>query len=607
MQFTRLGINIPLFVMGGSKGRRNERKRSRSRSRSRDKERRRRSRSRSRDRDRGRERPTKDVKVEIKAEPVAVSSAGGASGKKLSLAEQKALLLAKKEALLRKKAGVTSATHVKQESKPNLLRKAVTIALKEKLATNVSPLSLASLHGATDGPIPLILDEQGRQVDLTGKVVSGNASKAASNKSLLFNKRVEREKIFGKADGANAKIEPLPKEMYDPRLGVAAPARRDRKKSFRFVEPGTIVRKADRARAEQQLENLNQQMAAQSDGEEPVMISSLPSMIAETREKELAEQTPAFEWWDLALVAGDELSSMAGPESYSELEMEAKKHVTNLIEHPKMLASLKSEGKEAVVPLMLTTQERKRMRREQRVAKQEATRNEITLGLIPPPPPKVKLSNMERVYGSRMVENPTAVEAEVRKAMQARLMKHLTENEARKLTPTQKREKKLAAVIVDRKEDLQAQVYRIDDLSNSKLLWKVQTNAKQCHCTGVLVTLKGINVLVVEGGKKAMTHMKKLMLRRIDWTEKNEEDDDEEEAAGSQQGGEAQANNKCALVWEGAIARPAFAQFVVEPIEDNDMLAARKIFHGARVPQYWDVASSSKIDDALVLNQKKNL
>lgn len=118
-------------------------------------------------------------------------------------------------------------------------------------------------------------------------------------------------------------------------------------------------------------------------------------------------------------------------------------------------------------------------------------RAKITLGLVPPPPPKVKLSNMERVYGSRIVENPTAVEAEVRKAMQDRLMKHLMDNESRKKTATERREKKMKAAMDDRKAELHAAVFKIDGLlRNTKAIWKLQQNAKDMHCTGVLVTIK---------------------------------------------------------------------------------------------------------------------
>ena len=50
----------------------------------------------------------------------------------------------------------------------------------------------------------------------------------------------------------------------------------------------------------------------------------------------------------------------------------------------------------------------------------------------------------------------------------------------------------------------------------------MSTNAKQMHCTGVLVVFTSVNVVVVEGGPKAIKFMKKLMLRRMDWNDSSE-------------------------------------------------------------------------------------
>ena len=44
----------------------------------------------------------------------------------------------------------------------------------------------------------------------------------------------------------------------------------------------------------------------------------------------------------------------------------------------------------------------------------------IRQGLLEPPKPKVKLSNMMRVLGSEATADPTAVEAQVRQQMQDR-------------------------------------------------------------------------------------------------------------------------------------------------------------------------------------------
>ncbi len=516
--------------------------------------------------------PRQEVKKEEKVE----------EKKTLSLAEQKELLRQKKEALLKKKQAVEMSGGGGGGGE---------VAVKKE------PSVVVAVAAKSEGPIPLILDELGRQVDLEGKLVSASASKASSNKSLLINKRVEREKVFGSAAANNKEGDAaVPKTMFDARLTVAS-ARRDKKKSFRFVEPGTFVRKEDRAVAEQKLADLNQQLAKSGADMTPELALGLKmDLDAASSNHHEREQVPEFEWWDLALAGEDN-----PPSTLEELKARALANVNCMLEHPREVQSVRPEAKEVVIPLMLTEKERKRMRREERVAKQEQQRAQIMLGIIPPPPPKVKLSNMERVFGAKMVENPTAVEAEVRKAMQARLMKHLMENEERKLTPSERREKKLKAVIKDRKEELVAAVFRIDDLSNSQLLWKVQTNAKQSHCSGVLVTSSTLNMLVVEGGPKAIKFMKKLLLRRIDWSSGAEEEDNESDIYASKS-----SNNKCVMVWEGALAKPSFPNFSVVHAE-SDAAKARQVFEDAKCAQYWDLGRTLVVDEAVVEHQKKKL
>lgn len=213
---------------------------------------------------------------------------------------------------------------------------------------------------------------------------------------------------------------------------------------------------------------------------------------------------------------------------------------------------------------------------------------------------------MERVYGAKMAENPTAVEAEVRRQMQERLVNHLLANEERKLTPSQRREKRIKKIMEDKKQELVAAVFRVDDLSNTKFVWKICTNAKQLHCSGVLVMHKGLNVLLVEGGKKAIKFMKKLMLRRINWDDREGEDEDEDDKIGGDVNSSRSRSNKCVMVWEGPILKPSFQKFE-QLYHDEDAAAARQVFEEAKVPHYWDLAKSFVHDDAFTQHQKRDL
>ena len=125
-------------------------------------------------------------------------------------------------------------------------------------------------------------------------------------------------------------------------------------------------------------------------------------------------------------------------------------------------------------------------------------------------------------------------------------------------------------------------MYRVNDLSDKRHLYKIDINAVENHLTGVCVTTPGVNVVVVEGDRKGMRRFNRLMLHRIDWNplaNANGADDDMFEEL-----------NKCYVVWRGAVAAPAFTRFATRKCdseqEGRDVLAQRGVVH------YWDSAHS---------------
>jgi len=76
--------------------------------------------------------------------------------------------------------------------------------------------------------------------------------------------------------------------------------------------------------------------------------------------------------------------------------------------------------KKVIPAVMLTAKERKKMRRQNRAETLKEEQEKIRLGLIPPPEPKVKISNLMRVLGSEAVQDPTKVEEYVRNQMAKR-------------------------------------------------------------------------------------------------------------------------------------------------------------------------------------------
>ncbi|KIH43433.1 pre-mRNA processing factor 3 [Ancylostoma duodenale] len=138
----------------------------------------------------------------------------------------------------------------------------------------------------------------------------------------------------------------------------------------------------------------------------------------------------------------------------------------------------------------------------------------IRIGLAKAPAPKVKISNLMRVLGSDAVQDPTKMEAHVRKQMADRLKKHQQANAERKLTDEQKAAKKTKKIAEDTSLAVHVAVYRVKSLLHPAKKFKVEMNAKQLQMTGVILLHKNINLVVVEGGEFTTILMYHRLLTR---------------------------------------------------------------------------------------------
>uniref|UniRef100_A0A0N4WVY1 PRPF3 n=1 Tax=Haemonchus placei TaxID=6290 RepID=A0A0N4WVY1_HAEPC len=207
----------------------------------------------------------------------------------------------------------------------------------------------------------------------------------------------------------------------------------------------------------------------------------------------------------------------------------------------------------------LTARERKKIRRQNRKEMQKERTEMIRIGLAKAPAPKVKISNLMRVLGSDAVQDPTKMEAHVRKQMADRLKKHQQANAERKLTDEQKAVKKTKKISEDTSLAVHVAVYRVKSLlhPSKKFKFKVEMNAKQLQMTGVILLHKNINLVVVEGGPKQQKFYKNLMLNRIKWEDEviGQKKDADKDAPGER--------NHCQLIWEGQVKRRNFRDFTV--------------------------------------------
>lgn len=237
---------------------------------------------------------------------------------------------------------------------------------------------------------------------------------------------------------------------------------------------------------------------------------------------------------------------------------------------------------------MLTAKERKKMRRQNRAESLKEEQEKIRLGLLPPPEPKVKISNLMRVLGTEAVQDPTKVEEYVRNQMAKRQKMHEDQNAARKLTDAERAAKKKRKIIENTSNGVNVSVYRVKDLTDPAVKFKIEANCNQLHMTGTVLLCKNLNVVVVEGGPKQQKKFRRLMLNRIKWSELNGKKKDENLE------GEKEKNS-CSLVWEGMVKNRAYGPMVFKTCPTATF--AREYFKKTNNEHLWDIAQTNAILD----------
>jgi len=565
--------------------------------------------------------------------------------------------------------------------------------------------SIAMPGGKAFMPPPLLLDQEGREVDRTGRLVSTGPKALVA--TTMINKRVQREKVF-KLEKPTVETDPSKNPYFDPRMKLPKASRIRR--GFKFVDAGTYIKKGARMRtklAKQILTNTSAAIAEQEEGggalgflgrseeggDRMELDSNLVNLGMLKKAEEIIkeeEPIPDVEWWDMPILAdkhhyGDvgykkrvkkekapqplddkekaqrELEEKVKLESVwgaadavaasdgvhasrlqdgemddvlrangkgKEKEKEKEKEeepigrnikdaaITHLIEHPYILSPPSEKPAPGPMPLKLTKAEQKKMRRRARAERLREQQERVLLGLEKPPPNRVRLSNMMKVMGTEAVQDPTQIEHMVRAEMEQRVRNHEARNQARKLTPAQKRLKKLRKLKEDTTYLTRVAVFKVLNLSDEKHRYKVDINAQENNLTGRAVLFGNCNLVLVEGGPKAILRYKKLMLRRIDWNSFLSQE--EAEGEGGAEGGETKMetdgapapakakpaqpttnniNNQCWLLWEGSVLKPAFREFRFEQVFSEK--AARKLLKDRRVAQYWDCCKWGRASDAV--------
>lgn len=375
------------------------------------------------------------------------------------------------------------------------------------------------------------------------------------------------------------------------------------RRDLTFRVPGETARRAEKRRKEKakEMQNIEYQNMLLTEANRDSEMPSLPREIVEDPRK-----VPDWEWWDLPFLKGD-VSEMkkncdaviAKGDSMAEIIQVRNDRITHYVHCPVDMGDDGTKKKEIVVPIMLTKKETKKLRRQKRAERMDEKREKIAMGLLQPDAPKVKVSNMMQVLATEAVADPTRIEQEVRKQVEERRRKHEMNNLVRKKTKVEKREKEREKLEKDRQEGTMAAVYRVVSMDHPQHRFKVDVSARQLSLTGTLLLFPNMNVVVVEGGRKALRKYKKLMLRRIDWDAevnhnhdvtqtKEVEMEDTSKGFNAETGkGRERKTNKCVMVWEGPISTQAFSEFsTVRPRSSKE---CKEVFRRRNVEHYWDL------------------
>ncbi|KAF6151607.1 hypothetical protein GIB67_010283 [Kingdonia uniflora] len=437
----------------------------------------------------------------------------------------------------------------------------------------------------------LRIDSHGREVDEHGNII--NLPKLTNLSTLKVNINKQKKDAFQMLK-PELDVDPDSNPHFDANMGInKEKLLRPKRMSFQFVEEGKWSKDAEIIKfksqfGEAQAKELKTKQAQLAKAKAGLDIN--PNFI-EVAERDIFKEKPKdpipeIEWWDAPLLLSGTYADVDITEKTITEDKLKMDKITIYVEHPLPIDPPAEPAPPAPQPLKLTKKEQKKLRTQRRLGKEKDRQEMIRQGLIEPPKPKIKMSNLMKILGSEATQDPTRLEMEVRNAAADREQAHVDRNIARKLTPAERREKKEKKLFEDSNTvETIVSVYKVNDLSHPQTRFKVDVNAQENRLTGSAVLSEGISVVVVEGGSKPIKRYGKLMLNRINWAAAVSTEDDMNET-------EEKPVNKCVLVWQGSVAKPSFYKFHVHQCRTE--AAARKVFSDAGVAHYWDLVANFK-------------
>jgi len=552
-------------------------------------------------------------------------------------------------------------------------------------AASAAPLPPAAPVAKKATQYTLRVDSQGREVDEHGNVIAHIAKPV---RTVAANQRRDEKKEASATakPEVKKKVNPYLAHLYEAAEEDSQPEVQDSRifvssreaharKALQFVEAGSYIQREEKRReqAEQAAQDQGRVGGAGTAGHygsgrrtQPQVMESVSEIGKDDKRVDNAASVsvgqpcdagvvPLLEWWDIEFLPKDHRDllglkkGVAVPDALPGLDTSLlslqNSKTCKLLQHPPGIDPLKTAAPEVALPMYLTERERKRIRKQRRMGIEQEKRDKQMMGLIPAPEPKFKLSNFMRILGDQAIADPSKVEQKVIEQVRARELKHEMDNLARKLTPAQRREKKIAKVkeAAENARETHVAVFRVSDLHSPKLRFKIDKNAQQWQLTGTVVLCREVhcNLVYVEGGPRAIRKFTHLMVNRAKWgtipteaeiaamrrskeaaaaagdaaaadtdapmrvvkggdtmdtgsddsdddnDDDQDEDDDDQDAEDGDNDGSKHAN-VCRLIWTGSNAKRTFKDFKFR--ETVTAVGARHVLQEYLLHSYWDVA-----------------
>lgn len=411
--------------------------------------------------------------------------------------------------------------------------------------------SSSSADTETNTSSSIFLDLEGRKFDVAGREIIIEARKPTLKVNLRLQREMKNLKMTKNC------------QNYDERLDYSLTFKR--KYQLRCHEFEKSQTNTERIRIKNRFEELQREIS----------LTSRRAGITLFRSDNQSEEVPIFEWWDSVILVQD-LDTLINGNIAVRYEI-----ITNLIEHPIQTQPPNEPARPIFLPVFLTKQEQKKLRRQNRREAWMAEQEKIRLGLVEPPKAKLKISNMMQVLSIKAIQDPTRTEAQVRRQIAIRQKNHENSNETLKLTTQQRREKNIKKLKDNASNGTHVSVYIVRNLHKSHgNKFKIEINAMQLYMSGVVAMFHDFSVVVVEGGPKQQKRYRRLMMHRIKWTAEKVEPNKGEHS-----------NDACILIWKGKVLRRHFGEFKSKTFMNE--FEARKYFQKHHCEHFWDLAYST--------------